>query len=74
MYKLLSRKFCLLLITYAVFIVFFALGYIGERWFCGSLLAMSFFYYIANVWQKAIENYTPDIDAIVDMILTKLGK
>lgn len=72
MSKLLSRKFWLLIATYIAFVVFFALGMLSEKWFCGSLLALSLFYYLANVWQKAIENYTPNLDAIVDSIIARI--
>ena len=74
MSKLLSRKFVLLLLTYIAFIVFFALGRLGEKWFCIGMLAMSLFYYLANVWQKAIENYTPNLDDIIDRILDRPKK
>ncbi len=70
MSKFLSRKFILLFITYLAFVGFFAFGMLSEKWFCGSLLALSLFYYLANVWQKAIENYVPDLDAIIDSIIT----
>lgn len=72
MSKLLSRKFWLLIATYIAFVVFFALGMLSEKWFCGSLLAMSLFYYLANVWQKAIENYAPNLDAIIDGIIARI--
>lgn len=72
MNKLLSRKFWLLIATYIAFVVFFALGMLSEKWFCGSLLAMSLFYYLANVWQKAIENYAPNLDAIIDSIIARI--
>lgn len=74
MNKLLSRKFWLLIASYVAFIVFFSLGMLTEKWFCGSLLAISLFYYLANVWQKAIETYTPNLDAIVDAILDRIGQ
>ena len=74
MTKLFSRKFWLLIATYIAFVAFFAFGMLSEKWFCGSLLAMSLFYYLTNVWQKAIETYQPDLDAIVDMILDRIGK
>ncbi len=74
MNKFFSRKFILLLVTYLAFVLFFAFGMLSEKWFCGSLLALSMFYYLANVWQKAIENYTPNIDAIIDMIMDRIGK
>ena len=72
--KIYSRKFILLAVTFVTFVVFFALGMLSEKWFCGSLLGISLFYYLANVWQKAIENYTPNIDAIIDMIMDRIGK
>ena len=69
MNKLLSRKFWLLMITYIVIIIFFAIGKIPVNWFCGSLLAISAFYFIANVWQKQISTLTPEqiIDIIKDI-------
>jgi len=72
--KIYSRKFILLAVTFVTFVVFFALGMLSEKWFCGSLLGISLFYYLANVWQKAIENYVPNLDAIIDSILDALGK
>ncbi len=54
MKKMFGRKFLLLFATYAALVVFFALGRLSDAWFCGSMLAMSLFYYIANVWQKKI--------------------
>jgi hypothetical protein len=72
MSKLLSRKFWLLIATYIAFVVFFALGMLSEKWFCGSLLALSLFYYLTNVWQKAIENYAPNLDAIIDSIISRI--
>ena len=74
MNKFFSRKFILLLVTYLAFVLFFAFGMLSEKWFCGSLLGISLFYYLANVWQKAIENYVPNLDAIIDSILDALGK
>lgn len=69
MNKLLSRKFWLLMITYVVIIAFFAIGKIPVNWFCGSLLAISAFYFIANVWEKQISTLTPEqiIDIIKDL-------
>lgn len=61
MSKILSRKFLLLFATYIAFVVFFALGMLSERWFCGSLLAMSLFYFVTNVWQKSITEFEPDM-------------
>jgi len=72
--KIYSRKFILLAVTFVTFVVFFALGMLSEKWFCGSLLGISLFYYLANVWQKAIENYVPNLDAIIDMIMDRIGK
>jgi hypothetical protein len=72
MSKFFSRKFILLLVTYAAFVIFFAFGMLSEKWFCGSLLALSLFYYLANVWQKAIENYAPNLDAIIDSIISRI--
>ena len=72
MSKFFSRKFLLLLVTYAAFIIFFAFGMLSEKWFCGTLLALSLFYYLANVWQKAIENYAPNLDAIIDSIISRI--
>ena len=66
MNKLLSRKFWLLMITYVVIIIFFAIGKIPVNWFCGSLLAISAFYFIANVWQKQISTLTTE--QIIDLI------
>ena len=66
MSKLLSRKFWLMLITYIVFIVLFTFGKIPVNWFCGSLLAISAFYFIANVWEKQINTLT--IEQIIDII------
>lgn len=69
-----SRKFLLVTATYIAFVVFFAMGKLSEAWFCGSLLGLSFFYYLANVWQKSIENYEPDIGAIVEALLPSVTK
>lgn len=66
MSKLLSRKFWLMMITYVVFIGLFALGKLPVNWFCGSLLAISAFYFIANVWQKQISTLT--IDQIIEIV------
>ena len=66
MSKLLSRKFWLMMITYVVFIGFFALGKLPVNWFCGSLLAISAFYFIANVWEKQINTLT--IEQIIDIV------
>jgi len=66
MNKLLSRKFWLLMITYIIIIIFFAIGKIPVNWFCGSLLAISAFYFIANVWQKQISTLTTE--QIIDLI------
>jgi len=66
MNKLLSRKFWLLMITYVVIIIFFAIGKIPVNWFCGSLLAISAFYFIANVWEKQISTLTTE--QIIDLI------
>ena len=69
MNKLLSRKFWLLMITYIIIIIFFAIGKIPVNWFCGSLLAISAFYFIANVWEKQISTLTTEqiIDIIKDV-------
>ena len=69
MNKLLSRKFWLLMITYVVIVIFFAIGKIPVNWFCGSLLAISAFYFIANVWEKQISTLTTEqiIDIIKDI-------
>lgn len=72
MNKLLSRKFWLLLLTYLVFIIFFTLGKIPVNWFCGSLLACSLFYFIANVWQKQISTLTAE--QIIDLIRDAIDK
>ena len=66
MNKLLSRKFWLLMITYIIIIIFFAIGKIPVNWFCGSLLAISAFYFIANVWEKQISTLTTE--QIIDLI------
>ena len=64
--KLLSRKFWLAAMTYVVFVVFFALGMIPVNWFCLSLLGLSLFYFIANVWQKQIEGL--QLSELADLI------
>ena len=70
MNKLLSRKFWLLAITYIVFTTFFALGKLPVNWFCLSMLGMTAFYYLANVFEKQISGLTIDqIINIVDMYL-----
>ena len=66
MNKLLSRKFWLMMITYIVFVIFFIFGKLPVNWFCGSLLAISAFYFIANVWEKQINTLT--IEQIIDII------
>jgi len=69
MNKLLSRKFWMLMLTYVIIIIFFAIGKIPVNWFCGSLLAISAFYFIANVWEKQISTLTTEqiIDIIKDV-------
>lgn len=58
--KLYSRKFILLLITYAVISVAFFCGMLKENLFVIALLSMAVFYYFANVWQKQIESITKE--------------
>jgi small-conductance mechanosensitive channel len=68
--KLYSRKFILLLITYAVISVAFFCGMLTEKLFVIALLSMAVFYYFANVWQKQIESITKeDILEIKEYIL-----
>ena len=69
MNKLLSRKFWMLMLTYVIIIIFFAIGKIPVNWFCGSLLSISAFYFIANVWEKQITTLTTEqiIDIIKDV-------
>ena len=66
MSKLLSRKFWLLAITYIAFTALFIVGKMPVSWFCLSILGMTAFYYIANVWEKQIEQM--DINDIMDLI------
>ena len=71
MEKLLSRKFWLLAITYLLFTFLFIFGKIPVNWFCLSILAMSAFYFIANVWQKQLSGMS--VDQIIE-ILERLRK
>lgn len=66
MNKLLSRKFWLLAITYILFTVLFLLGKLPVNWFCFSILGMTAFYFIANVWQHQIASLS--IDDIIDIV------
>lgn len=74
MNKILSRKFLLLFATYVAFVVFFALGMLSEKWFCGSLLAMSLFYYVTNVWQKKIFETPPNFEKWEQFFIDALTK
>jgi len=55
-----------MMITYIVFVIFFMFGKLPVNWFCGSLLAISGFYFIANVWEKQINTLT--IEQIIDIV------
>ena len=72
MSKLLSRKFWLLAITYILFTVFFVLGKLPVNWFCFSILGMTAFYFVANVWEHQLDSLSiDDIISIVEDLLDR---
>jgi len=72
--KIYSRKFIMMLITYILISIAFYFGKISQLYFCGSLLAISLFYFAFNVWEKQIVNVTLDDLHKIKELLINLKK